>query len=1100
VSAEPWYTHAIIYQVRVRSFYDSDADGTGDFRGLRRKLDYVQDLGVDTLWLLPTYPSPLRDDGYDIADYTAIDPEIGRMRDFRDFLKEAHRRGLRVVTELVMNHTSDQHPWFQRARRAPRGSKYRDWYVWSDDPGLYADARIIFQDFETSNWTWDPVAGSYFWHRFYSHQPDLNFDNPAVRRAMLRVLDFWMDLGVDGLRLDAIPYLFEREGTSCENLPETHAFLREVRAHVDARYADRMLLAEANQWPEDAVAYFGDGDECNMAFHFPIMPRLFMAVRMEDRYPIIDILEQTPQIPRGCQWATFLRNHDELTLEMVTDEERDYMYRTYARDRHARINLGIRRRLAPLLDNDRRRIELLNALLFSLPGTPIVYYGDEIGMGDNIFLGDRNGVRTPMQWSPDRNAGFSTANPQRLFLPVIQDPEFHFESVNVETQQRNPSSLLWWMKRIIALRREHPVLATGAVRFLHPANKKVLVFTRESEGDAVLVVANLSRFSQYVELDLGDWEGHRLVELFGSVEFPAVSGAPYLVTLGPFGFHWFELRAGRPEAVEVAGVTAPPVVELEQGWHEGLPRPAERAVTRALRAWLPRQRWFRSKTRLVRGISIEDHVPVADALVLCVGVDYAEGEPDAYFLPVRFAEGSADSEDGPFAAGEPVAMARLSEGTIVREGALVDASTHPGFAEAVLARCHRRGRLPGRHGTLRAVRSRTGRGTLAEAAALEPRWLGAEQSNTTVVFDGVAVMKFLRRVEDGLNPDVEVGAFLSERTRYAHVPRVLAHVRYERPGEEPSAFAVVNDFVANEGDAWSLAKGEVRRFYEAILTSPPDERPAVPEPLGVTHPRERLPDALAHEAASFCDLASLLGRRTAELHVALASAADDPAFAPERFTGLYRRSQYQSMRKLTRSAMQQLRAASRTLDEALQELAARVLNGESAIMARFEELLGRRTNALRTRCHGDFHLGQVLWTGRDFVILDFEGEPLRTLAQRRAKRSPLVDVAGMLRSFHYAACDELVQGVFRPDDRPVLEPWSHVWSAVVGDAFLSSYLEHGPGAEVLAGNEEDLTLLLDVHMLEKALYETSYELNNRPDWVALPLQGILSILERHDAA
>jgi maltose alpha-D-glucosyltransferase / alpha-amylase len=537
-----WYQDAIIYQVHVRSFSDSDGDGIGDFQGLTSKLDYLQALGVTALWLMPFYPSPLRDDGYDTSDYTDIHPSYGTLRDFKRFLREAHRRGLRVITELVLNHTSDQHPWFQRARHAPPGSPERDFYVWSDTPERYTEARIIFKDFEQSNWSWDPVAKAYFWHRFYSHQPDLNYDNPAVFRAMTRAIDFWLGMGVDGLRLDAVPYLFEREGTNCENLPETHEALRRLRQHIDRRHEDRMLLAEANQWPEDAVAYFGQGDECHMAFHFPVMPRLFMAVRMEDRFPIVDILAQTPAIPETAQWAIFLRNHDELTLEMVTDEERDYMYRVYAADPAARINLGIRRRLAPLLGNHRRRIELLNGLLFALPGTPIIYYGDEIGMGDNIYLGDRNGVRTPMQWSPDRNAGFSAANPQRLYLPIITDPEYHYEAVNVDAQQTNQHSLLWWMRRLIALRKQHPAFGRGTLEFLSPRNRAVLACIRRHPEETLLIVVNLSRYVQYAELDLGAFQGQTPMELFGRVAFPTVGDRPYLLTLAPHTFFWFALE------------------------------------------------------------------------------------------------------------------------------------------------------------------------------------------------------------------------------------------------------------------------------------------------------------------------------------------------------------------------------------------------------------------------------------------------------------------------------------------------------------------------------------------------------------------------------
>src|SRR5688572_5787804 len=537
-----WYKDAIIYELHIKAFRDSNGDGIGDFEGLLEKLDYLEDLGVTAIWLLPFYPSPLRDDGYDIADYLAVHPDYGTMREVRTFIRAAHRRGLRVITELVFNHTSDQHAWFKRARKASPGSPERDWYVWSDTPDRYSDVRIIFKDFETSNWAWDPGANAYYWHRFYSHQPDLNYDNPRVQEALLRVTDFWLEAGVDGVRLDAIPYLYEREGTNGENLPETHAFLRTLRRHVDERFADRMLLAEANQWPEDSVAYFGDGDECHMAFHFPLMPRMFMALRLEDRFPVIDILSQTPSIPSTAQWALFLRNHDELTLEMVTDEERDYMYRVYAADPQARINLGIRRRLAPLLGNNRRRIELMNGLLFSLPGTPVIYYGDEIGMGDNVYLGDRNGVRTPMQWSSDRNAGFSAANRQRLYLPVITDPEYHYEAINVEAQQANPQSLYWWMKRLIALRKRHPVFGRGSLEFIRTGNRKVLTYVRRYEEETVLCVANLSRAVQPVEIPLATFTGLTPVELLGQTQLPRIGDQPYFLTLAPYGFYWLKLQ------------------------------------------------------------------------------------------------------------------------------------------------------------------------------------------------------------------------------------------------------------------------------------------------------------------------------------------------------------------------------------------------------------------------------------------------------------------------------------------------------------------------------------------------------------------------------
>ena len=618
-----WYKDAIVYELHVKAFHDSNNDGIGDFLGLAEKLDYIRDLGVNTIWLLPFYPSPMRDDGYDVADYHNIAPAYGTRHDFRNFVREAHRRDLRIITELIVNHTSDQHPWFQAARRAPKDSDKRNFYVWSDDPKRYAGTRIIFTDTEKSNWTWDDLAQQYYWHRFFSHQPDLNFDNPKVLKAIFRTMRFWLDMGVDGFRLDAIPYLVEREGTNNENLPETHAVIKQIRALIDEHYGDRLLLAEANQWPEDVREYFGAGDECHMAYHFPLMPRMYSAIAQEDRHPITEIMAQTPEIPETCQWAIFLRNHDELTLEMVTSKERDYMYQTYAADPRARLNLGIRRRLAPLLDNDMDKIKLMNSLLLSMPGSPMIYYGDEIGMGDNVYLGDRDGVRTPMQWRPDRNAGFSSADPQRLYLPPIMDPVYGYLAVNVEAQARETSSLLNWMRRMLAARKLHKAFGRGTLTFLRPTNRKILAYLREYEDDLLLCVVNLARAAQPVELDLSIHKGLIPIEVMGRASFPSIGDAPYVLTLPGHGFMWFRLAKGG-EAATKRDDRIPreelPVLVLFDGW-QSLFRdrvvPWRIALSEKVRAQLERdllpafvvgQRWYGAKGETLRRVALIDHV------------------------------------------------------------------------------------------------------------------------------------------------------------------------------------------------------------------------------------------------------------------------------------------------------------------------------------------------------------------------------------------------------------------------------------------------------------------------------------------------------------
>ncbi len=1093
-----WYKDALVYELHVRAFHDSDGDGSGDFKGLIEKLPYLQDLGVNAIWLLPFYPSPGRDDGYDIADYTDVNPMYGTLGDANAFIKEAHRRGMRVISELVCNHTSDQHPWFQRARRARPGSAARDFYVWSDTNQRYQDARIIFKDFETSNWTWDHVAGAYYWHRFFSHQPDLNFNNPKVKEAVLKALDFWLDMGVDGVRLDAIPYLYEREGTNCENLPETHQFLKELRRHVDGKYKNRMLLAEANQWPEDAVAYFGEGDECNMSFHFPLMPRLFMSIRMEDRFPIIDILAQTPSIPDSSQWALFLRNHDELTLEMVTDEERDYMYRAYTQDRAARINLGIRRRLAPLLGNDRRRIELMNGLLFSLPGTPFIYYGDEIGMGDNIFLGDRNGVRTPMQWSADRNAGFSRANRQRLYLPVITDPEYHYETVNVEAQAQNPHSTLSWMKRLIALRERHRAFGRGTLEILRPENRKVLAYVRRYESEQILCVANLSRFLQAVELDLSKWKGLVPMELFSSNEMPVVGDGPYFLTMGPHSFYWFSLQPRSAPAIQSDGAglaSRLPEIEVEGTWEAVLTGTAKERLESVLSGYIRQRRWFAGKARRVKSAQISDVMAVPGAAeggdIATVVVTYAEGDPDTYQLPLAYANSAEAAhilERWPYCA---IAWVRI-QGDKER-GLLYDALGPPAFADAVLDAIARRRRAGGESGTVVGTTTRAfARLRGPETVRLDAAISVAEQSNNSVVFGERLILKVFRRLEEGENPELEVGRFLTEKTSFTHIAPLAGSLEYRRDRGEPVTLAVLQGYVSNQGDAWQYTLNTLAHFFQGAEL-PGAEPPAMPRSL-VQAGAGELPEVATRTIGAYLESARLLGRRTAELHTALSSDPTDPAFAPERISPQDQRSIYQSLSGLSMRSTDLLRTQLKRLPEDAHEDARKVLDLEPRIAAILKSFLGRRLTTSRIRVHGDYHLGQVLYTGHDFVIIDFEGEPTRSLYERRLKRLALRDVAGMLRSFDYASQAALRSDQIAAGSLPHMRDWARFWVACVSVAFLQSYLQAAGSASFVPHTPEDLDLQLTTMLLEKALYELRYELNMRPDWVCIPLRGILEVV------
>ncbi len=1107
-----WYRDAIVYELHVRAFHDGNADGIGDLPGLIDKLDYLMDLGVTAIWLLPFYPSPLRDDGYDIAQYKGIHPSYGTLRDFRTFMREARRRGLQVITELVLNHTSDQHPWFQRARRARPGTSWRNFYVWSDSPQRYSEARVIFKDFESSNWAWDPVAKAYYWHRFYSHQPDLNFDNPDVRRAMFSVVDFWLDLGVDGLRLDAVPYLFEREGTICENLPETYAFLEEIRAHVDQGYGDRMLLAEANQWPENAAAYFGEGNRSHMAFHFPLMPRMFMAIRMEDRFPIVDILSQTPPIPETCQWAIFLRNHDELTLEMVTDEERDYMYRVYAEDPQARINLGIRRRLAPLLGNNRPLIEMMNVLLFTLPGTPVIYYGDEIGMGDNIYLGDRNGVRTPMQWSSDRNAGFSRGNPQKLYLPTIIDPEYHYEAINVEAQQNNPHSLLWWMKRLMALRKRYRAFGRGTLEFLYPENRKVLAFLRRYEDETILVATNLSRYAQYVEIDLLKYQDLVPIELFGGTEFPRVADRPYVLTLGPYGYALFSVERQRVMPAVTAEAERPlPELTVDGSWDEIFTERGRGLLEEVLPAYLYPRRWFRSKARRIKTAEIVEAVPVpvpapasADtprpggsasagvSYLTLVHVEFTEGDPERYVLPLTAAPGDGTGSEPPRYAR----VARLQ--TTGGERLLYDAFVDPSFGRALLQGMARRRTLPGRAGRLVASTTPAFRRLIRPGDPWpDPAVVQAEQSNTSVAYGGTLLLKFFRRLEEGVNPDLEVGRFLTEQAAFPHIPAAAGALEYVRGTAKPMTVGILQAFVPNEGDAWKFTLDSLRTYLDEVRTLQPEENePPLARQASLLDVAASESPPLAPELIGpYLETARLLGQRTGELHAALA-AGEEPAFIAEPMTTHYQRSLYQSMRSMAAEVFRLVRAKAKDVPQLVQ-----VLDLEPEVLRRLHRVLETKITGLRIRTHGDLHLGQVLYTGRDFVFIDFEGEPARPLSERRIKRSPLRDVAGMIRSFHYAGYTALLSLAGGPplqENPSFLQPWIVFWYQRVAGAFLRSYLEVPSVARILPSSRGEVGALLDVHLLEKALYELRYELNNRPDWVKIPIEGILQQLEGPD--
>jgi maltose alpha-D-glucosyltransferase/alpha-amylase len=1090
-----WYKDAIIYELHVRAFKDSNGDGIGDFPGLLQKMDYLQDLGVTCLWLLPFFPSPLKDDGYDISDYLDVHPMYGTINDFREFLAAAHDRSLQVMIELVVNHTSDQHPWFQAARQAPRGSPERDFYVWSDTEEKYKSARIIFSDTERSNWTWDPIAKQYYWHRFFSHQPDLNFDNPAVIEEVLKVMRYWLDMGVDGLRMDAIPYLVEREGTSCENLLETHTVIKTVRREIDAGYSNRLLLAEANQWPTDVRPYFGDGDECHMAFHFPLMPRIYMALRQEDRLPIIDIIAQTPGLPETCQWGLFLRNHDELTLEMVTNDERDYMYLAYSADPRMRINLGIRRRLAPLVDNNRRRIELLNSLLLSFPGTPILYYGDEIGMGDNIYLGDRNGVRTPMQWNADRNAGFSTAIPARLYSPVIMDPVWGYEAVNVEAQQGDPSSLLNWVRNMIALRKLFTVFGRGTIKFFDPANRKILAYLRQYRDERVLCVANLSRFAQPVDLDLSEAEGAVPVEILGYVDFPPIERQPYRLTLAPYSFLWLELQQRTQPSEASMEFEEQTALNATGGWKsifEGVN--CQRLETNSFREYLPKQRWFAGKSRHIKTTTIRDWAPFhsPSSAVALVDVQFDDGGSEVYLLPLAISYADTADELQRTSPNAIVAAIISGQGAGLLHDGVFDEST----CQELLSFIENEREVESRHGRIRGLRGKAFealRGTLG--APFSVRRGSAEQTNTSILYGDRFILKMLRRQEVGINPDAEIGRYLTEKAHFGQVPPFAGSMEYRPSADgESSTLAMLQGFVANEGDGWKWTTEELDRYFEtsAPLPFPEELWDGTQDPVELS---ERQPLLVARDHVGiYLDSAIVLGRRTAELHLALASATDDPAFAPEPLTAADLQTLLADLRQHAARVFDVLKGRLPYLPDEVVEIAAAVLSRRTQILEHFDDLRPETSRTWRMRIHGDYHLGQVLKVKTDFVIIDFEGEPARPLPDRRAKQSPLKDVAGMLRSFSYAAYSSLIRFSARhPTDIASLEPWAQLWVRCVAAEFLRAYRETAQGAEFLPADSAEFRKMLDVFLVDKALYEVLYELNARPLWVRIPLMGIISL-------
>jgi len=1087
-----WYKDAIIYELHIKAFRDSNRDGIGDFKGLMEKLDYLQELGVSAIWLLPFYPSPLKDDGYDIADYYSINSRYGTLEQFKELLNEAHKRNLKVITELVINHTSDQHPWFQRARTAPKDSAERNFYVWTDDPNQYKDVRIIFQDFEASNWTWDPVAQQYYWHRFFHHQPDLNYDNPLVQEEIFKMIDYWCEMGVDGFRLDAVPYLYEREGTNGENLPETHAFLKRLRKHIDEKYPATCFLAEANMWPEDSASYFGNGDECHMNYHFPVMPRMFMAVQQEDRYPVTDIFEQTPAIPETCQWAMFLRNHDELTLEMVTDEERDFMYTVYAKDPKAKINLGIRHRLAPLMDNNRSKIELMNSLLFSLPGTPVIYYGDEIGMGDNFYLGDRDGVRTPMQWSPDRNAGFSETNPQQLYLPVIIDPEYHYEAVNVEMQRKNTSSLFWFMKRMIKMRKNYKAFSRGDMKFLNVDNPKILAFTRTYQDETLLVICNLSKYAQPAEINLREFMGYVPVEMFSRNSFPLIKDEPYFFTLSAHSFQWFVLQRVRTKKDEV---TTFPKLQLQQ-WEDVFKGESRNLLeSKILPAYLSNRVWFKGKGRTVYSITIQRSIEIPGnhkpACLLLLEVSYESGLPELYQLMITYVSGEKAQKLSVNCPESVIAQIQMDD-----ENYLLCDGYYLADVQEFLISNLAESKEWNNGQDIFHFKAKTEVGNYVKQQPYPiARMHSGDENNTSITYDNRFFLKMYRKLDKAINPDVELSSYLSEDAKYPNVPGFLGTIELNSD-KEPVILGMMQVMIENHGDGRSFMLERLNNYIERIMArnreslDPYDRRGTITDPVGYEELNEELQVLLGRAA----DQAGLIGTRIAEVHLTLANAQRKD-FKPEEYSLHYQRSLFSSMQALIRESFQNLERNFDKLPEDTKQTAKAIAEKKDDLLEIARRIYKKKFDIWKTRTHGTFMLKKLLMTGKDVVIQDFGGKPMRTYSVRRLKRSPLRDVAEMIISFHYVAYEGFFTNThIRRDELSSLLPFAEQWAHYMSGFFTKAYLEKVQGSQLIPQEKEDLRIVLETFLLEKSLAHFNEDLQTRPDWVTVPLHIIQSIL------